>query len=154
MKTLIIAEAGVNHNGNINLAKKLIAEAAAAGADFIKFQSFIAKNIITKNSPKADYQKKTTSCDESQLDMISKLELSKRDHEILIDECNLFGIRFFSTAFDTESFNMLMSLNCLDMIKVPSGELTNLPFLPMLPVLESPFFCQLEWLTYMKLRLQ
>lgn len=129
MRTLIIAEAGVNHNGDINLAKKLIEEAAFAGADFIKFQSFRAKNIISEGAPKAEYQKKNTAIDESQLEMIMGLELSKSDHQVLIDECNRIGIKFFSTAFDVESFDMLMSLDCLEMIKIPSGELTNLPFL-------------------------
>lgn len=129
MKTLIIAEAGVNHNGDLNLARKLIAEAAAAGADLVKFQTFQAKNIVSAAAPKADYQKKTTDSDESQLDMIRKLELSRSDHEVLMEECRQHGIGFFSTAFDPESFNLLTELGCLERIKVPSGELTNLPLL-------------------------
>lgn len=129
MKTLIIAEAGVNHNGNIELAKRLIAAAAEAGADLVKFQSFFATNIVSATAPKAEYQKTTTSADESQLDMIRKLELSRADHKVLIEECQHHGIGFFSTAFDSDSFNMLSELGCLGLIKIPSGELTNLPLM-------------------------
>jgi N,N'-diacetyllegionaminate synthase len=127
MKTLVIAEAGVNHNGDIALAKQLIAAAAAAGADLVKFQSFLAKKLVSSTAPKAEYQKKHTDSDESQLDMIRKLELSREDHEILIAECRRCGIGFFSTAFDADSFDMLSELGCLELIKIPSGELTNLP---------------------------
>lgn len=138
MKTLVIAEAGVNHNGDINLAKKLIAAAAAAGADLVKFQTFLAKNIVSATAPKADYQKKTTGSDESQLDMIRKLELSRSDHEVLIEECRRLGIGFFSTAFDSESFDLLTELGCLEQIKIPSGELTNLPLLRYMTRLGKP----------------
>lgn len=129
MRTLIIAEAGVNHNGDIAIAKKLIAAAAAAGADLVKFQTFSAKNLVSSSAPKAEYQKKTTESSESQLEMIQKLELSREDHTILIEECRANGIRFFSTAFDFQSFDLLMGLGCLEQIKIPSGELTNLPLL-------------------------
>jgi N-acetylneuraminate synthase len=129
MKTLIIAEAGVNHNGDIALAKQLIAQAAAAGADLVKFQTFQASKIVSTSAPKAEYQKKTTDAEESQLSMISKLELSQTDHEELIKECKHHGIGFFSTAFDADSFDLLTKLGCLDWIKIPSGELTNLPLL-------------------------
>lgn len=129
MKTLIIAEAGVNHNGDIGLAKQLIAQAAAAGADLVKFQTFVAKNIVSASAPKAEYQKKTTQSSESQLEMIRKLELSREDHAVLIEECRAHGIGFFSTAFDVQSFDLLMELGCLEQIKIPSGELTNLPLL-------------------------
>ena len=129
MKTLIIAEAGVNHNGDIGLAKKLIAAAAAAGADLVKFQTFTAKNLVSASAPKAEYQKKITGNNESQLEMIQKLELSRDDHAVLIEECNAHGIGFFSTAFDFQSFDLLMELWCLEKIKIPSGELTNLPLL-------------------------
>ena len=129
MRTLIIAEAGVNHNGDINLAKKLIAAAAAAGADLVKFQTFTAKNLVSESAPKAEYQKKRTESNESQLEMIQKLELSREDHTVLIEECRLKGIGFFSTAFDFQSFDLLMELGCLEQIKIPSGELTNLPLL-------------------------
>jgi N-acetylneuraminate synthase len=129
MRTLIIAEAGVNHNGDISLAKKLIAAAAAAGADLVKFQTFSAKNLVSSSAPKAEYQKKTTESSESQLEMIQKLELSREDHAVLIQECSAHGIGFFSTAFDFQSFDLLMELGCLEQIKIPSGELTNLPLL-------------------------
>lgn len=129
MRTLIIAEAGVNHNGNINLAKKLIAAAAAAGADLVKFQTFTAKNLVSASAPKAEYQRKTTENSESQLEMIQKLELSREDHAVLIEECRTNGIGFFSTAFDPQSFDLLMELGCLEQIKIPSGEITNLPLL-------------------------
>jgi N,N'-diacetyllegionaminate synthase len=129
MRTLIIAEAGVNHNGDIRLAKKLIAAAANAGADLVKFQTFNANNLVSESTPKADYQKKTTDSQESQLDMIRRLELSREDHAALIDECRAHGIGFFSTAFDFQSFDLLMELGCFELIKIPSGELTNLPLL-------------------------
>ena len=129
MRTLIIAEAGVNHNGDIRLAKKLITAAAAAGADLVKFQTFSAKNLVSSSAPKAEYQKKTTEISESQLEMIQKLELSREDHAVLIQECIAHGIGFFSTAFDFQSFDLLMELGCLEQIKIPSGELTNLPLL-------------------------
>ncbi len=129
MSTLIIAEAGVNHNGDIDLAKKLIAVAAEAGADLVKFQTFTAKNLVSGSAPKAEYQKKTTEAKESQLEMIQKLELSREDHAVLIEECRVNGIGFFSTAFDFQSFDLLMELGCLEQIKIPSGELTNLPLL-------------------------
>ena len=129
MRTLIIAEAGVNHNGDIGLAKKLITAAAEAGADFVKFQTFRAKNVVAVSAPKAEYQKKTPESSESQLEMIQKLELSREDHKVLIEECRVNGIGFFSTAFDFQSCDLLMELDCLEQVKIPSGELTNLPLL-------------------------
>jgi len=138
MKMMIIAEAGVNHNGDIDLAKKLIVEAAAAGADLVKFQTFLAKNIVSSTAPKAEYQKLTTDSGESQLEMIQKLELSRDSHEVLIAECRRQGIGFFSTAFDTESFDMLLDLGCVDLIKIPSGEITNLPLLRYMTRLGKP----------------
>lgn len=129
MRTLIIAEAGVNHNGDIGLAKKLIAGAAEAGADLVKFQTFTAKNLVSASAPKAEYQKQTTESRESQLEMIQRLELSREEHTVLIEECRANGIGFFSTAFDFQSFDLLMELGCLEQIKIPSGELTNLPLL-------------------------
>jgi len=128
MKTLVIAEAGVNHNGDLALAKKLVASAAASGADLVKFQSFITSKSISLQAPKAQYQKGSTDPAESQFDMVLKLELSKADHEELIEECKKHGIGFFSTAFDVESFDMLTELK-MDLIKIPSGEITNLPLL-------------------------
>lgn len=128
MRTLIIAEAGVNHNGDINLAKELISKAADAGADLVKFQTFNTSKCISRDAPKAQYQKEATDQEQSQFDMVRKLELSKTDHHVLIDACNRCGIGFFSTAFDHESFNLLMELN-IDRVKIPSGEITNLPLL-------------------------
>jgi N-acetylneuraminate synthase len=128
MKTLIIAEAGVNHNGDIALAKKLVASAAAAGADLVKFQSFITGKSISLHAPKAQYQIGSTDPAESQFEMVRKLELSRADHYALVAECRQHGIGFFSTAFDAESFDMLIELG-LDRVKIPSGEITNLPFL-------------------------
>tara|TARA_B100000795_G_C22806225_1_gene445036 strand:- start:6840 stop:7838 length:999 start_codon:yes stop_codon:yes gene_type:complete len=127
MKTLIIAEAGVNHNGDINIAKKLIKEAALAGADLVKFQSFITSKGISKNAPKAKYQKELNP-EESQYEMVKKLELSYDQHIELMESCKENNIRFFSTAFDIDSFEMLKKLG-LNLIKVPSGEITNLPLL-------------------------
>jgi N,N'-diacetyllegionaminate synthase len=129
MKTLVIAEAGVNHNGDMALAKQLIAVAADAGADFVKFQTFIAENIVSQSAPKADYQKGTTDPEESQREMIRKLELTREDHLELIGECRKQGIGFFSTAFDRDSINLLEDIGALDFVKIPSGELTNLPYL-------------------------
>jgi N,N'-diacetyllegionaminate synthase len=137
MKTLIIAEAGVNHNGDMAIAKQLIAAAKSAGADIVKFQTFKTGNLVTKSADKAEYQKSTTGTSENQYDMIRKLELSRADHESLINECHRQGIRFFSTAFDTESFDLLVSLG-LDQVKIPSGELTNLPLLRYMTRLGLP----------------
>lgn len=128
MKTLIIAEAGVNHNGDMELAKKLIAVAADAGADLVKFQTFVASNIISKTAPKAEYQKGATDPEESQQDMVRKLELTKENHFELINECERKGIGFFSTAFDLDSIDLLDAFES-EIVKVPSGELTNLPYL-------------------------
>ncbi len=137
MKTLIIAEAGVNHNGDMAIARQLIAAAKSAGADIVKFQTFKTGSLVTKSADKAEYQKSTTGASENQFDMIRKLELSQADHEMLIDECQRQGIRFFSTAFDTESFDMLVSMG-LDQVKIPSGELTNLPLLRYMTRLGMP----------------
>lgn len=138
MKTIIIAEAGVNHNGDIDLAKKLVVEAAAAGADMVKFQTFLANKIVSSRAPKAEYQKRTTDSGESQFEMIQKLELSRESHEVLIEECRRQGIGFFSTAFDSESFDMLLDLGCVNLIKIPSGEITNLPLLRYMTRLGKP----------------
>lgn len=137
MKTLIIAEAGVNHNGSIDLAKQLVASAAAAGADLVKFQTFIVDKGCSRNAPKAEYQENTTGTNESQYEMIRKLELTKADHEVLIEECRRHGIGFFSTAFDTDSFDMLVEMG-LQQVKIPSGELTNLPLMRYMARLGKP----------------
>lgn len=137
MNTLIIAEAGVNHNGSLEMARQLVASAAAAGADVVKFQSFVTSKIISREAPKAEYQKGTTGDDESQYEMVRKLELSRSDHEALIEECRRHGIAFLSTAFDTDSFDMLVELG-IDQVKIPSGELTNLPLLRYVTRLGKP----------------
>jgi N,N'-diacetyllegionaminate synthase len=128
MRTLIIAEAGVNHNGDMELARQLIDAAAEAGADIVKFQTFKADRLVTASAKKAAYQLVTTDADESQHEMIRQLELSEAMHEQLIAHCKLRGIEFFSTAFDIESLDYLMSLG-MERIKIPSGEITNLPYL-------------------------
>lgn len=128
MRTFIIAEAGVNHNGNLKVAKKLVDVAAESGSDAVKFQTFKAENVVSRFAAKADYQKKTTSVDESQLDMIKRLELDEGAHRELIDYCKNKGIIFLSTPFDLESIDMLHGFG-LEIFKIPSGEITNLPYL-------------------------
>ncbi|EKP04877.1 MULTISPECIES: N-acetylneuraminate synthase [Leptospira] len=129
MKTLIIAEAGVNHNGDLELARKLIDVAANAGADIVKFQTFEAERLVTKSAKKADYQNTIhDNTTESQYEMLKKLELSKENHEKLIQHCKQTGIEFLSTAFDLQSLAFLEQLN-LSRYKIPSGEITNLPYL-------------------------
>lgn len=128
MKVLIIAEAGVNHNGDINMAKKLIDVAADAGADLVKFQTFSADRLVTESASKADYQKLATENVESQHNMLRKLELSEAMHHELIAHCALREIGFFSTGFDIESINLLVSFG-QGLFKIPSGEITNLPYL-------------------------
>lgn len=127
-KVFIIAEAGVNHNGDMDLAKKLIDAAVEAKVDAVKFQTFIAKNVISKYAEKADYQKSTTGGEESQLDMVKKLELSFNDFIELKNYCETKGIMFLSTPFDMESIEFLETLK-MGLWKVPSGEITNLPYL-------------------------
>ena len=127
-RVLIIAEAGVNHNGSIQLAKKLIDKAVFSGADAVKFQTFKAKNVLSKNAPKADYQKQTTNLRESQFDMIKRLELDERAHQELIAYCKEANIMFLSTPFDLDSVDLLNELG-LQIFKIPSGEITNLPYL-------------------------
>lgn len=127
-KTFIIAEAGVNHNGCIDVAKKLIDVAVDAGADAVKFQTFKAKNLVCEKAGKASYQKTTTGELESQFDMIKRLELDEDNHKLLIKYCLDKGIEFLSTPFDKESLDLLVSLG-VRVIKIPSGEVTNLPFL-------------------------
>ena len=126
--TLIIAEAGVNHNGSIETAGQLIETAAEAGADLVKFQTFSADRLVTGSASKADYQLETTSTSESQHEMIRKLELSREMHEELIVHCKKCGVGFFSTGFDPQSVDLLAELG-LDRFKIPSGEITNLPYL-------------------------
>jgi N,N'-diacetyllegionaminate synthase len=127
-KVIIIAEAGVNHNGDIILAKKLIDAAADAGADYVKFQTFKANKIASKRAEKAAYQQLITANTESQLEMLQRLELSKENHLELIKYCKEKQIEFLSTAFDSDSIKLLTSLG-IKLGKIPSGELTNLPYL-------------------------
>lgn len=128
MSIFIIAEAGVNHNGSIELAKALIDIAAHSGADAVKFQTFKADKLVSKTAQKASYQKETTDADESQYAMIKKLELDERAHHALIDHCKMKNILFLSTAFDHESIDLLNHLG-MEIFKIPSGEITNLPYL-------------------------
>ena len=136
-KTLIIAEAGVNHNGSIEVAKKLIDAAVEAGVDFVKFQTFKAEKLVSKSAKKAAYQVQSTGNDEGQYEMIKKLELDKDKHNILIDYCKQKGIKFLSTAFDHDSVDLLQDLG-IDIFKVPSGEITNKPYLIKLALTGKP----------------
>ncbi len=136
-KTLIIAEAGVNHNGDIENAKKLIEVAARAGADYVKFQTFKTENLVTKNASKADYQKVNDPNSSDQFSMLKQLELSYDQHLELIEHSKKNGIRFLSTGFDLESLDFLNTLN-LDLFKIPSGEITNLPYLKKIASFKKP----------------
>ena len=137
-KTIIIAEAGVNHNGDMNIAKQLIDAAAEAGADYVKFQTFIAEELVTKDAQKASYQKETVKDGEdTQFKMLKKLELSQEQHFELIEYCKTKGINFLSTAFDHLSIEFLNDLG-LDFYKIPSGEITNLPYLKRISKLGIP----------------
>ncbi len=127
-RTLIIAEAGVNHNGDLELAKKLVDAAADAGADLVKFQTFSARRLATHTAPKAEYQTRTTDEEQTQIMMLHQLELTAKTHELLIKYCDDRNIGFFSTGFDIESLNYLISLGA-KRLKIPSGEITNLPYL-------------------------
>ncbi|MFA6412699.1 MAG: N-acetylneuraminate synthase [Syntrophales bacterium] len=133
-KTFIIAEAGVNHNGSLEMAFQLIDVAVAAGADAVKFQTFTAEKIIAADAPKAGYQKETTGSDESQLEMVKKLELDETAHVRLQQHCRHKGIQFLSAPFDLESIDLLNRLG-LEIFKIPSGEITNLPYLRKLGAL-------------------
>jgi N,N'-diacetyllegionaminate synthase len=128
VKTIIIAEAGVNHNGDLSLARKLIDAAAEAGADLVKFQTFNADRLVTREAEKAAYQKACTEPGEGQYAMLKALELSRDMHQALIAHCEERGVGFFSTAFDCESVDLLADLGA-QRFKVPSGEITNLPYL-------------------------
>lgn len=136
-KVYIIAEAGVNHNGSLELALRLIDEAKRAGVDAVKFQTFKAENLVSVRAQKAEYQKITTGYDESQLAMIKKLELSYEDHIKLIDYCSERDIAFMSTAFDDDSIEFLRLID-MPYWKIPSGEITNLPYLRKIGALGKP----------------
>lgn len=125
----IIAEAGVNHNGSMDLARQLIDVAATAGADAVKFQTFRSEAVISRAAKKAQYQVTNTGADESQLEMVRKLELGVEEHRILIEHARSRNIRFLSTPFDIESLHVLVDVFNLPLLKIPSGEITNLPLL-------------------------
>ena len=129
MRVFVIAEAGVNHNGSIKIAKKLIDVAANAGADAVKFQTFKAENLASREVKKASYQKLTTEPNETQYEMLRRLELSLEYHHILMKHCNANNIDFLSTAFDSESLSFLRNVLKLNTFKIPSGEITNGPLL-------------------------
>ena len=144
---LIIGEAGVNHNGSMEMAKQLIDAAAIAGVDYVKFQTFKAEKLVTKDAKQAKYQQRNAK-DNSQYAMLKKLELSKAQHEELIAYCKRKGVKFLSTAFDMESVEYLHSLK-LGLWKIPSGEITNYPYLKAIaqfgePVILSTGMCEME----------
>lgn len=148
MSTYIIAEAGVNHNGSLDTALALVEQAREAHADCVKFQTFIAENAISRQAGKAAYQKKTTGGDTSQLDMVKKLELPFGAFLKLKERCDQIGITFLSTPFDLESIAFLNTLN-MPFWKIPSGEITNLPYLMAIaktgkPVVMSTGMCEVE----------
>jgi len=147
---LIIAEAGVNHNGSLDIAKLLVDKAVEAGVDIIKFQTFKAERLVSKSAKQAEYQKNNIgdNADDSQYNMLKKLELSDHDHQELMAYCKERGIQFFSTAFDLDSIDYLHSLN-LGLWKIPSGEITNYPYLKKIaqyhePVILSTGMCEME----------
>ena len=135
-KTIIIAEAGVNHNGDIETAKRLIDVAADAGVDYVKFQTFKANKIVTKNAKRADYQNKNTKDLDTQYEMLKKLELDEDSHHLLIKYCNHKGIKFLSTGFDLDSLQFLNKIG-ISLAKIPSGEITNYPYLKKVAQLYS-----------------
>ncbi|MBR2154093.1 MAG: N-acetylneuraminate synthase [Bacteroidaceae bacterium] len=147
---LIIAEAGVNHNGSIEIARQLVDKAVEAGVDIIKFQTFKAEKLVSKSARQAEYQKNNLGkkADDSQLNMLKKLELSEENHQELMDYCQQKGIKFFSTAFDMDSIDYLHSLD-MGLWKIPSGEITNYPYIRKIaqygePVILSTGMCELD----------
>ena len=139
MKTYIIAEAGVNHNGNLDLALQLVKEAKKANADCVKFQTFKASNLVTMNAPKADYQLKVTSPEESQFDMLSSLQLQKPDYKKLINYCREVKIDFMSTPYNKEDVDFLKDLN-VNSFKIASGQLTEIPFIEYVASQNLPIY--------------
>lgn len=148
-KVIIIAEAGVNHNGSLEIAKLLVDKAVEAGTDIIKFQTFKSEKLVSKSAKQAEYQQKNIGKQGgSQLDMLKSLELSEDEHRELLDYCKKNGIRFLSTAFDMDSIEFLHSLN-LGLWKIPSGEVTNYPYLRKIaqyhePVILSTGMCEMS----------
>lgn len=148
MHVTIIAEAGVNHNGSKALAKKMVEQAKQAGADYIKFQTFVPEKLVSRYAPKAEYQKETTGAAESQLQMLQKLALSQEDFIELQSYCKEVGIGFLSTPFDLDSIAFLDRLD-MDFWKLPSGEITNLPYLEAIghtrkDIVMSTGMCQMQ----------
>jgi len=135
-KTIIIAEAGVNHNGKMDIAKKLIDVASAAGADYVKFQTFDVDRLILESTQTAEYQKKNLKNNISQFSMLKKYQLSLNNHKSLANYCKKKNIKFLSTAFDEKSLELLNKFN-LDFIKIPSGEITNFPLLKIISKLKK-----------------
>lgn len=134
----VIAEAGVNHNGSLEMAKELVEVAAKAGADAVKFQTFRADRLVSGTAPKADYQKRSSGGEESQYAMLKRLELGEKEHGELIRHCRSHGIQFLSTPFDAESVDLLGTTLDLPTIKIPSGEITNAPLLLKIATLGKP----------------
>lgn len=148
MGVLIIAEAGVNHNGSMKVAKEMVRKAKETGVDYIKFQTFVPKCLVSKYASKASYQKETTGADDSQLQMLQKLALSYDDFKELKHYCEQIGIGFISTPFDFDSIEFLETLD-MDFWKIPSGEVTNLPYLERIgrtgrKVIISTGMCEIE----------
>lgn len=148
MSIKIIAEAGVNHNGNLELAKEMVEKAKWAGADYVKFQTFLPEKLVSRYAQKAEYQKETTRGQESQLDMLKALALNRKDFQYLAEYCKEVKIGFLSTPFDLESIDFLNTME-MDFWKLPSGEVTNLPYLERIgrtgkPVVMSTGMCTLE----------
>ncbi len=135
-KVFVIAEAGVNHNGSLRLARKMVAAAARAGADAVKFQTFRADELVSANSPKAPYQQRTTSADENQLEMLQRLELKEEAFKSLIKYCHSQRISFISSPFDLPSIELLSRLG-VRTLKIPSGEITNVPYLRKIGALKK-----------------
>ncbi len=148
MRVTVIAEAGVNHNGDLSLAKRMVEAAKEAGADYVKFQTFVPENLVSKKAKKAEYQKKATGEDGSQLAMLQKLALTEQDFWELKRHCDVLGIGFLSTPFDFESIDVLAKME-MDFWKLPSGEATNLPYLEKIAktgkkVVLSTGMCQMQ----------
>ena len=148
---VIIAEAGVNHNGSLDMAMQLIDAAADAGVDYVKFQTFKADKLVSRDVGMADYQKTNTGTDESQYEMLRKLELSAEHHEVLIAYCKKKQVEFLSTAFDMDSIDLLVSMG-ITLGKVPSGEITNKPYLEKMArsferIILSTGMCTMEEIT-------
>jgi len=145
MKTVIIAEAGVNHNGSISKALKLVNYAAKAQADYIKFQTYVTEDLVQKKLQLANYQKENIKNVSSQFKLLKKYELTENDHKKIIKRCKLKKIKFLSSPFDLKSINFLKKLG-LKTIKIPSGEITNIPYLKEIGRLKLRVIQNFRWL--------